>query len=46
MLPRNTCETRLAAVYARVSTSDQTNTVQVRELKEYVERRGWELVEV
>ena len=31
------------AIYARVSTSDQTNTIQVRELKEYVERRGWEV---
>ncbi len=31
------------AIYARVSTTDQTNTIQVRELKEYVERRGWEV---
>ncbi|MBZ5609696.1 MAG: recombinase family protein [Acidobacteriia bacterium] len=31
------------AIYARVSTTDQTNAIQVRELKEYVERRGWEL---
>jgi putative DNA-invertase from lambdoid prophage Rac len=30
-----------AAIYARVSTTDQTNTIQIRELKEYVERRGW-----
>jgi len=35
-----------AAVYARVSTSDQTNAIQVRELKEYVERRGWALAGV
>jgi len=35
-----------AAIYARVSTSDQTNAIQVRELKEYVERRGWELAAV
>jgi DNA invertase Pin-like site-specific DNA recombinase len=32
-----------AAIYARVSTADQNNAIQVRELKEYVERRGWEL---
>jgi len=32
-----------AAVYARVSTTDQTNAIQIRELKDYVERRGWEL---
>jgi len=32
-----------AAIYARVSTTDQTNVIQVRELKEYVERRGWEV---
>ena len=34
------------AIYARVSTTDQTNTIQVRELKEYVERRGWTLANV
>ncbi len=34
------------AIYARVSTSDQTNAIQVRELTEYVERRGWELASV
>src|ERR1700680_3763236 len=32
-----------AAIYARVSTTDQTNGIQIRELGEYVERRGWEL---
>jgi DNA invertase Pin-like site-specific DNA recombinase len=31
------------AVYARVSTADQHNAIQIRELTEYVERRGWEL---
>jgi putative DNA-invertase from lambdoid prophage Rac len=35
-----------AAIYARVSTTDQTNAIQIRELKEYVERRGWELTSV
>src|ERR1700688_1432508 len=35
--------TMTAAIYARVSTADQNNAIQVRELKEYVERRGWEL---
>jgi len=35
-----------AAIYARVSTADQTNAIQVRELKDYVERRGWTLAEV
>jgi DNA invertase Pin-like site-specific DNA recombinase len=35
-----------AAIYARVSTTDQTNANQVRDLQEYVERRGWELGEV
>jgi putative DNA-invertase from lambdoid prophage Rac len=34
------------AIYARVSTSDQTNAIQVRELKEYVERRCWTLANV
>src|SRR5579862_4773962 len=35
-----------AAIYARVSTTDQTNAIQVRELEEYVERRGWALAGV
>jgi putative DNA-invertase from lambdoid prophage Rac len=35
-----------AAIYARVSTTDQTNAIQIRELKEYVERRGWELASI
>jgi putative DNA-invertase from lambdoid prophage Rac len=29
------------AIYARVSTSDQTCEFQIRELREYVARRGW-----
>jgi putative DNA-invertase from lambdoid prophage Rac len=35
-----------AAIYARVSTSDQTNAIQIRELQGYIERRGWELTGV
>lgn len=35
-----------AAIYARVSTTDQTNAIQITELKEYVERRGWTLASV
>jgi putative DNA-invertase from lambdoid prophage Rac len=35
-----------AAIYARVSTTDQTNAIQVAELKDYVERRGWTLARV
>ncbi len=31
-----------AAIYARVSTSDQNNAIQIRELTEYIERRHWE----
>ena len=30
-----------AAIYARVSTLDQNCELQLRELREYVERRGW-----
>jgi putative DNA-invertase from lambdoid prophage Rac len=30
------------AIYARVSTVDQTCDLQLRELREYVGRRGWE----
>jgi putative DNA-invertase from lambdoid prophage Rac len=32
------------ALYARVSTSDQNNEIQIRELTEYAARRGWEVV--
>ena len=32
-----------AAIYARVSTTDQNNEIQVRELTEYISRRGWTL---
>ena len=33
------------AIYARVSTKEgQDPTVQTRELQEYIERRGWQLV--
>ncbi len=35
-----------AAIYARVSTADQHNAIQTRELTEYVQRRGWELAGV
>ena len=35
-----------AAIYARVSTTDQTNSIQVRELKDYVGHRGWTLASV
>src|SRR5215472_17337237 len=30
-----------AAAYARVSTTDQTCDLQLRELREYIARRGW-----
>ena len=31
------------AIYARVSTADQSCGMQLRELREYTERRGWTL---
>lgn len=34
---------KIAAVYARVSTLDQEPETQLRELRAYVERRGWRL---
>lgn len=33
----------LAALYARVSTTDQTCESQLRELREYAARRGWQI---
>src|SRR3954467_5191244 len=35
-----------AAIYARVSTTDQHNEIQVKELTDYFARRGWELTKV
>jgi len=32
------------ALYARVSTTDQDCGMQLRELREYCQRRGWEIV--
>ena len=32
-----------AALYARVSTTDQNCSSQLRELREYAERRGWQV---
>lgn len=33
-----------AAIYARVSTADQSAAMQLRELREYAKRRGWKIV--
>ena len=33
------------AIYARVSTSDQSCEMQLRELSQYVQKRGWEVFE-
>lgn len=37
------CAAIRAALYARVSTSDQNCEMQVRELREYCHRRGWQV---
>jgi DNA invertase Pin-like site-specific DNA recombinase len=34
-------ETKRAALYGRVSTSDQTSENQMIELRRYIEARGW-----
>jgi putative DNA-invertase from lambdoid prophage Rac len=33
------------AIYTRVSTADQNDELQIRELREYAERQGWEIGE-
>jgi site-specific DNA recombinase len=33
----------IVAIYARVSTTDQSCEMQLHELREYVSRRGWEV---
>jgi len=35
-----------AALYARVSTSDQNLALQIRELRAYAEHQGWDTAEV
>jgi putative DNA-invertase from lambdoid prophage Rac len=41
-----TLKSMKVAIYARVSTNDQHNEIQIKELTEYVQRRGWELAGV
>jgi DNA invertase Pin-like site-specific DNA recombinase len=36
---------KIAAIYARVSTTDQKNDMQFTELRGYIERMGWDRVE-
>jgi putative DNA-invertase from lambdoid prophage Rac len=42
----NSSTMKRAALYVRVSTVDQSNALQIRELREYVERRGWDLIDI
>jgi DNA invertase Pin-like site-specific DNA recombinase len=42
-MPKKTIEN--AAIYARVSTTDQDCEMQLRDLREYCQRRGWSVVE-
>jgi len=35
-----------AAIYARVSTTDQTNALQIAELRRYAQARRWKVVEI
>jgi DNA invertase Pin-like site-specific DNA recombinase len=34
-----------AAIYTRVSTSDQNDELQLREIQEYATRQGWQILE-
>lgn len=34
-----------AAIYARVSIADQNSELQLREIRDYASRQGWEIVE-
>ena len=34
-----------AAIYARVSTTDQNCELQIRELRQYAERQGWSIID-
>jgi DNA invertase Pin-like site-specific DNA recombinase len=33
----------IVAIYARVSTSDQSCEMQLHELREYIAKRGWQV---
>ncbi len=39
-------ESSKAAIYTRVSTTDQNPEMQIRELKEYATNHGWEILEI
>ena len=41
-----TVDTQKCAIYARVSTEDQTTENQVRELMAWADRRGWKVIRV
>src|SRR5262249_6489910 len=41
-----TGEQMRVAIYIRVSTGDQNNELQLRELQEYAERHGWGIAQV
>lgn len=38
-------DTKRVAIYARVSTTDQSCEAQLRDLREYVAARGWQVIE-
>jgi hypothetical protein len=40
---RKTAKMFRAGLYARVSTNDQTLSIQSRDMREYAARRGWPL---
>ncbi len=44
VLKDSTTSHERVALYARVSTSDQTYALQLNELREYCSRRGWTIV--
>ncbi len=37
--------TKRAAIYTRVSTADQNPELQLREIRDYTARQGWEIVD-
>jgi putative DNA-invertase from lambdoid prophage Rac len=43
---KNKSQQPRAAIYARVSTQDQHNAIQIHHLKEYAKHRGWKLAVV
>lgn len=45
LLPGSPERQSMKAAYTRISTADQNSELQLREIQDYANRQGWEIVE-